>query len=175
MKKTIITRWFWGIIILLILMFFIGLTRYFTEQNGTVSNTESRGGAAFIENLVALEFPVNHDDTFWKVTVNLLLRKAAHFTEYMLVGIFLSILLNILTRKVWLSFLISGFVCFVLAYLDELRQEFIAGRTPAWFDVKVDTYGALLGIILTSIFFISYFKIKKLKSEIKTLEEKLTA
>jgi hypothetical protein len=172
--KNNIKRWLFGVIIIMILLASIGLTRLFSEQNGSQSDGESRGIAnSFMESLIDYGYPINRNDVFWKLTANMIVRKAAHFLEYLLMGLLLSMVLNILTKKLWLSSLIAMSVCIILAYLDEYRQQFVIGRHSTWFDVRIDSYGAITGIVLTTIFFIIYYKIKKLRAEIKMLEEKL--
>lgn len=107
------------------------------------------------------------------MTANTLVRKAAHFVEYFFLGLFLSLLLNLITKKIWISLPAASVICFVLAYLDEYRQQFVEGRGATWLDVRIDTYGALTAIILVTISFVFYHKFHKLKTEIHSLEEEL--
>jgi hypothetical protein len=174
MDKKNIKRLVITIIMVIIMLASIGLTRLFTEQDGTQSNGESKGIAnSMMESLIKHDFPINRKDVFWTMTANMVVRKAAHFSEYLLMGLFLSVVLNIFIKRVWLTFSIATIVCIILAYLDEYRQGFIADRNPTWFDVRIDSYGAITGIIVTTIFFIAYKKIKMLRAEIKLLEEKI--
>ncbi|MCM1133999.1 MAG: VanZ family protein [Clostridium sp.] len=75
-------------------------------------------------------------------------RKAAHFTEYMGVGL-LSYSIVVLwygtARKGKL--LVAGQV-FLSAGLDEFHQYFIPGRSAAFKDVLIDTAGGIMGILI---------------------------
>lgn len=158
----------------LILLAVILVTRMASEQNGAKSNMYSGKIVQYIMGaLIENNFPVNRDDVFWKITANEIVRKSAHFVEYMLIGIFLATLLNLVTKKVWISFPTSVIICFALAYLDEYRQKFIDGRGSTWFDVRVDTYGSVLGIVIATVIFLICNKFTRYKAEIRCLEEKL--
>lgn len=160
----------------LILLVVIMITRMASEQNGTQSNMKSGKIVSYVmESLIQNDFPVNRNDVFWKMTANALLRKAAHFTEYMLIGIFLTVLLNLITKKMWISIPAASIICFALAYLDEYRQQFVVGRGSTWFDVRIDTYGSLTGIAIATVFFLIFNKFLRLKDKLRDLEEQLAA
>lgn len=161
-------------ITVLVLVIIILFTRMASEQNGTSSNLISRKIVNYIMNtLLNNNIPINREDFFWRVTANILVRKAAHFIEYMLIGLFLSAIFNFFTKRLWISVPGALMISFSLAYLDEYRQQFVEGRESTWFDVKIDTYGSITGILITTIFFLLYNKFLKLKSEIRELKEEL--
>ena len=76
-----------------------------------------------------------------------LVRKAGHFTEYLILAIFF-----LRTRKgrgsSGRSALYALLFVFLYASSDEFHQSFIPGRGPAFSDVLIDTAGGLTGIIL---------------------------
>lgn len=76
-----------------------------------------------------------------------LLRKIAHFSEFALLGGLLSWLFAMLQkRKYW------PFVCgFLAACVDETIQRFVPDRGPSFFDVGIDTFGVLTGMLLLII------------------------
>lgn len=80
-----------------------------------------------------------------------LIRKAAHFTEFLILGILVySFILNF--EKIngkWLFALGYGAL---IASLDETLQLFVDGRAGAVTDVCIDFCGVLTGIILMVIF-----------------------
>ncbi len=89
------------------------------------------------------------------------IRKLAHFTEYMLVG-FLSYGIVIL----WMKNQITGFAIVLLqlvisGLMDEIHQYFVPGRYASVKDVLIDTAGGIAGII----FLVIIRKIKKLLSK----------
>ena len=70
---------------------------------------------------------------------DLLLRKAAHFTEYAVLGALLARAVRELPA-----------FAFAVAYAvtDELHQMFVPGRAGTLLDVAVDAAGALTGILV---------------------------
>ena len=76
----------------------------------------------------------------------LLLRKAAHFTEYALIGLFAGLALSQLHyRALHVPLLLM--ICLMIALIDESIQLF-SGRGPAIVDVWIDGAGALCGMAL---------------------------
>ncbi len=73
-----------------------------------------------------------------------LLRKIAHFTEFMTLGMLLGWGLGMLRKKPFFGILPG---CFA-AVIDETIQSFIPGRSPGLADVLLDTAGATAGIFL---------------------------
>ena len=79
-----------------------------------------------------------------------IIRKCAHFTEFMLLGISLRLCL-----ESWFglrSRLISGSwgagTCY--AAFDELHQLLVDGRSGQWTDVLIDSAGVLCGVMLVT-------------------------
>lgn len=169
------TRLILSALIFVLLCSIVIMSWHFSEQSGYTSNNLSAKVAKSIENSIADNFITNRNDTFWKVTLNLIVRKAAHFLEYMLIGATICLLLNILIKKVWLSLAISIITCPIFAYIDEYRQKFSYGRSPRWTDVKIDTSGALLGILIITIVFLVFRYVQKLKIRINELESQMSS
>lgn len=116
-------------------------------QSGAVSGEMSGSLTAFLERLLGVEI-----DEF-------LLRKAAHFSEYALLGAELSLLLSLqrdtenrpLARgRNLLDFPAIGFTA---AAVDETIQIFSGGRGSSLIDVWIDTAGLLTGFFLTILVF----------------------
>lgn len=115
-------------------------------QSGAASGAMSGSVRAWLESL--LRMPV---DEF-------LLRKAAHFSEYALLGAELSLLLNLLSDRYGaplargrnlLDFPALGFLA---AAIDETIQIF-TGRGSSLLDVWLDTAGCLTGFFLVFLIF----------------------
>lgn len=90
------------------------------------------------------------------------IRKLAHFTEYMLVGLF-SLWIWFLWREKKLLY--SALVLIQLlisASLDEFHQYFVPGRHASVRDVLIDTVGGLTGILI--VFLVSLCIRKSIKS-----------
>ena len=84
-------------------------------------------------------------------SVQLVVRKCAHLTEY-------AILAALLFRALRM-FGVALFVAAVYAALDEFHQSFVASRTASPWDVAVDCVGAVVGLIV-------YSAVRNLKSKI---------
>lgn len=76
-----------------------------------------------------------------------LLRKAAHFTEFMVLGLCLCWLFGMLGKGKLLPFLCGA----AAACVDETIQLFVPDRGPSLRDVGIDTCGVLLGVSLLTL------------------------
>ena len=86
-----------------------------------------------------------------------IVRKMAHFTEYMAVG-FLSFGIAV----IWMQRIKAGIVAvtlqvFLSAGLDEIHQYFVPGRYASFRDVLIDTAGGIAGIMIVFLM----YKIRK--------------
>lgn len=99
-------------------------------------------------------------------SLNFIVRKAAHFAEYFLLGCFSMITflqMNISRKK-----LLAMFYCIFIAGMDEVLQLFVSGRAGRFADVFIDSAGAACGIWL-----ISYLFVVKCLITLKFFEKKL--
>ena len=69
------------------------------------------------------------------------IRKCAHFFEYLVMGIFV---INAMKRKQYKY--IALLICILYAITDEFHQRFVPGRGPGIKDVLIDSIGASVGI-----------------------------
>lgn len=172
MKEMNKYRWLLIVLMMVMLLITLAMIWYFTNQNGQVSHVKSTEIAINIKNTLAKNFKINETDYFWRYNMEELVRKGAHFIEFMILGLIACTLFNLLfLRRVWLSANISLVLCFIYACLDEYRQCFVSERTPCWFDVKVDVSGAFIGIVMITIIFLNLWYIHKLKTRIVELEK----
>ncbi len=89
-------------------------------------------------------------------------RKAAHFTEFAILGLlicsdlwaFSAVSLGRRLRFSIPVLLCSAPICAIFASADEFLQSFIDGRGPSVTDILIDTSGALTATILFMVFFI---------------------
>jgi len=86
--------------------------------------------------------------------LHLFIRKAAHFTEYAVLGISILYATYSFYKKKWLSVPLSLLLSAVYASTDEIHQYFVPGRYGTPSDVLIDSCGALTGIIV--IYFVVY-------------------
>ena len=84
--------------------------------------------------------------------VQIVVRKAAHVTEYAILAGLLWRAMRPVTREVTLGPAIWAFVvAAVYAALDEFHQSFVASRSASPIDVLFDACGAVIGLIIYSV------------------------
>jgi len=116
----------------------------FSHQPAVQSSSLSDGILVKIEKVTHL--PISNEFS------SFFIRKAAHFTEYAILGILGMCLLSQYSISKKNRFLFAIIFCFCYASLDEIHQLFIEGRSGQWIDVVLDTCGSLFGMI-----FLQYF------------------
>ncbi|MCD7750010.1 MAG: VanZ family protein [Oscillospiraceae bacterium] len=89
------------------------------------------------------------DEHILSQSASYLVRKAAHFTEYMILGVLMCLLLSKPNGKP--RFWWPEVMCFAVASIDETIQLFSEGRGAAFRDVMIDLSGATFGVILAAI------------------------
>lgn len=77
---------------------------------------------------------------------NIVVRKCAHASIYLVLGIFIYYLLDILNKKN--AYMISVLFCMGYAITDEIHQKFVVGRTSSVIDVLIDTLGCIIGLLI---------------------------
>lgn len=140
-KKQII-----NLLLLIIWMIFIF---YMSAQPAEVSDSQSFG----LINILLSKFHISVDNEIYHV-MNFLLRKCAHFLEYMILA-FLA--LNVVRHSEFninspKAALITIVFVFLYACTDEVHQLFVPGREGALRDVIIDTSG---GITLTLLYLLA--------------------
>lgn len=93
-------------------------------------------------------------------TLSIIIRKTAHYTEYFILGIFVSFTINnfLINIKMHHLLITSIIIVLVIACIDELIQCFVPGRSGQILDVLIDFFGGVCAIFLMNI--------KKLKTTI---------
>ena len=138
---------------MVILILFINSAIFsFSEQDADASGSLSRAMAEKIIEFIDGAFRFKWTKAFMDNLAMYFehpLRKAAHFTEYAVLGSVITLML-----KQWyktskgLYFFITLWV-FLTAFFDELHQYFVPGRYASFFDVLLDTAGGFFGIFVT--------------------------
>ena len=85
--------------------------------------------------------------------LNMPLRKCIHASVYFVLSILIFNCLKITKIKNWKISVSSVILSFAYACTDEIHQIFVSGRTGQWIDVLIDTFGAILGVIVINIIF----------------------
>ena len=90
-----------------------------------------------------------------------LVRKAAHFSEYALLGLFVELLCVSFADR--LLFLMPESLCLAAALIDEGIQLFSDGRSAQLRDVCIDLSGATLGLLIAMLVLAVVAHIKRRK------------
>jgi VanZ family protein len=78
-------------------------------------------------------------------SVQLVVRKCAHLSEY---AILAALLCRALRQHLDRAFGIAFIIAALYAGLDEFHQSFVASRTASPWDVAIDHVGALIGLVV---------------------------
>lgn len=84
-------------------------------------------------------------------TINEIVRKCAHVTEYFILGIFLFRAFHRGSKgeRVWRSALLAAAVIVLYAAGDEFHQSFVPTRTASVIDVGLDSAGGVMAQIVS--------------------------
>lgn len=103
--------------------------------------TESANQSNFIVNIITDIFKIENIEL-----LRFIIRKLAHFTEYLILG-FLTI--NMLNKNdISKKYLLSILICIIYATSDEIHQLFVPGRACQLIDILIDSIGSIIGIYL---------------------------
>ena len=89
-----------------------------------------------------------------KYEKHFIVRKAAHFFMYAVIGGLMMLVVYSFLKRVFLSASLSFTFTFLFAVFDEKSQLAVDGRTASLRDILIDSSGALLSIIILSILFL---------------------
>ena len=131
------------IILLIVLIIWIAFIWGNSLMNGASSGRLSGGIAEKIYNiLVSMNINIKIE------TLHMLTRKAAHVSEYFLLGfiVFLNVYQYLKEPKYYLAF--SFGLCLLISVIDETIQTFIDGRSGSIVDVGIDSIGFILSVII---------------------------
>lgn len=160
--------------ILMILIIIVCCKIYhFSSETGTSSSERSGKVAKAIVMMSKENKNLSEEKIAKKVeTIQPIVRKTAHFSVYMLLGLLLMCCSETFKGKNIIKFDISIILAFLYACSDELHQLLIQGRSGEFRDVSIDTTGALLGILIILLVSIIIQKIRERnKKNIKSLAE----
>lgn len=113
--------------------------------NAGLSSLES----GWISGWIAQLFRIDHEQA------SFIIRKCAHFLEYMILGGLLSLTIKELFYKLQKTPVLVSLIAFGIGFLyaitDEFHQTFVSGRSGEVRDVLIDGCGVLLGTIIILI------------------------
>ena len=136
---------------------------WFSAQNGQSSGSMSAGITQAVARFLTPGFdslsPLAQAEVV--EALHLFVRKAAHFSEYAVLGVLTANALRTYRLKHGLRFLLPVSVCFLYAVSDEFHQSFVVGRAGRLSDVLLDTAGAVTGV---AVFLAARYVLRKIKN-----------
>ena len=93
------------------------------------------------------------------------IRKTAHFTVYLNLGLLLLLCCKTFDIKDRKRILISLMLAFIYACTDEIHQLFVSGRSGEIRDVCIDSCGALVGIFIGLFIWKIAYRLKSNKNK----------
>lgn len=125
-------------------IFWITLIFIMSQQPGDISSEQS---AIVIKIFSSIGIDLNG---YFGNMGTFVVRKAAHFTEYLILFILTYRVLTLYMGKK-VSKIYAVMFVFLYACSDEFHQSFVAGRGPAFRDVLIDTAGGIFSCLVVSI------------------------
>ena len=116
---------------------------FFSSQTGSESSNLSNGVLSFLSSIIHISL----DNQLF----HLLIRKLAHLTVYLILGVLLINLFKQYQKITKKKIIIMILLCMLYAISDEFHQSFVANRSPMVIDVLIDTLGSTIGIYLYKI------------------------
>lgn len=105
------------------------------------NSIESANQSNYIVNIISNVLNINNIEL-----LNLIIRKLAHYIEYLILGI---LVINMFIKNnIPQSYLISIIFCIIYAISDEIHQIFVPGRACQIKDILIDSIGSITGIYL---------------------------
>ena len=123
-----------------------------SQQVGAVSSGRSSQ---------VLELYNHYRFQFMPELTNHLVRKLAHFCEYMLLGFVGMIWLDLFTKHYIKHISWPILFCVLVAISDETLQKFVSGRSSQVTDVWIDTFGSITGVGIGLIVILIIYGIQK--------------
>ena len=133
------------IIIGILIVAWIGFIWGHSMQPADVSDGESGRFLAFFSTFIPA-LKEAEDGMF-------IIRKAAHFTEYTILGVLLSLEFVNFVRGWFRRFVDPVLGALTVAFIDETIQLFVEGRSGQVSDIWIDVAGAALGTLITLAIF----------------------
>lgn len=130
------------IIAWILMILWMAFIFFMSNQVGEVSSKQS----GFVVNLFSM-LGIDLNSSFGEMSTYII-RKGAHFTEYMILYFLAYNLLRLYINKKK-AYFYALVIVFVYACSDEFHQLFVEGRSGQFKDVLIDTSGGAFGLLLT--------------------------
>ena len=144
-----------------ILYILLGLIVFFIWDNSMQNGGSSDGfSLLFAETFASIANELGFHGNIW--TLNRIVRKLAHLTEFTILG---SVLYTILRRYITYGTVIKTIgLGMLIASLDEFIQLFSPGRSSQFSDILIDTIGVVIGILVVKLVYYIRYKRRTFKN-----------
>ena len=137
------------IILWILVVSWMGLIFYFSSMDATKSTSQSQG---LIESTKIVQhhekdLSVEEKEAYIE-SLDRPVRKVAHGGIYFILGILVFLALDCYNMNSKKLLLISILICFLYACSDEFHQLLINGRSGEIRDIIIDSFGAIIGIMI---------------------------
>lgn len=151
---------------LLLVVLTMGAMYYFSSQEGDVSKHQSDTAVNVIDKMRSeITLKDNKIISIKEKVFNKLkqygdkgyiVRKMAHFSIYACIGVSISLLIYVLSKRIYISSVVAMIASISYAYYDEMRQLTVDGRVGSIKDVLIDASGAVTGILILFVIIIVF-------------------
>lgn len=166
----------------------MGVIFMFSSQDGAASSETSGRVVKVVITVIKPDFNslAKSEQISFRDMVTFFVRKGAHFTEYMILGVLLFLfyyewrpklfqvpqkenthIMQLRLRRIWVTAWITGTL---YAAGDEFHQMFTGGRSPQVRDVCIDSSGVSVGCLITLV--VMVLIVRKFAGKIQRQTEK---
>ena len=133
---------------LILLILWMSLIFCFSNQKADASSKLSDGVIVKIASVFVKKDLTNDKKNELIDKYTFIIRKTAHFSIYLILGILSINFLSSFDIRYIIAF--SSLICFIYACTDEFHQLFVIGRSCEVRDILIDTLGSFIGILIYS-------------------------
>ncbi len=150
MKKIISIR----AVLILLLLLWATLIFVMSSQPAVKSSQTSNKFVLKIIDVIYRDFQTfsKQQQTSITDTFTFIVRKAAHFLEYFVLGLLSSgVAITYSAKKHRLCFVVATIFCVIYAIGDEVHQCFVPGRACRFLDMCIDSAGSIFAVIFIAL------------------------
>ena len=138
--------------IFLILTVLVAVVIFYMSSRDATESADMSGAVAtdiFGRLLGLFGVDLNDPETF--SVVDHIIRKLAHFSEYAVLGVCMTICVKTFDKPNYFTVILTLTSCFLYACSDEFHQYFVPGRSMQFTDAMIDTAGAATGTAISAL------------------------
>ena len=158
MKNRVIRYVFWALTLAIMIFIFC--------HSAETAEESSKTSMSFTQTVITVVYPEfselpEAEKTTILESLQHLVRKGAHFSVYLLLGVTSFSAFCSYDLKRYIKALAAFLLCALYAASDEFHQLFVAGRSGQISDILLDSAGSLCGIVITVGIIFIYRNLRK--------------